>query len=251
MKNKKLIKNDHKWAKIFIEIVLRAMRRIHYEYGIWGIGRQWEMNRSKTNLINMGHGIELADERTICAAITLEFMNSPAVTGFWVEKEKKEERYFTIDREYPYKSYKTNRKVDIFIQKYLNKGRGKKLKLKEVPNPSFIEAKRMRIWYPDLKKGTAKPNGNAQLPEIKKDINKLRKELKCREILCHLLVWGIYQKGNNKTDHPDDFIKNLKDPNIELSQVRWLPIEWEHSDRMKVTKSLWIALAEVKSNKNV
>src|SRR6266542_2797570 len=112
---------DWKWAAVFIEIALRAVRRVHYEHGLWGIGRQWEMNRLKAQRINMGQGIELADERTVCAAITQEFMNSPSLTGLWTEEkddgsEEQQERYFTIDRE---KEYTDNsKKVDIFIQKY-------------------------------------------------------------------------------------------------------------------------------------
>lgn len=99
-------KKPYPWVAVFIEIVLRAMRKIHFDYIVWGIGRQWKMSPEKAKLINMGHGIELVDERFVCATITQEFMNSPAVAGFWAkdEKEKEELRYFTIDREYLYAS---------------------------------------------------------------------------------------------------------------------------------------------------
>ena len=76
---------DYRWAKIFIEIALRAIRRVHYEYGVWGIGHNFVKDPYMAWRINMGMGIEVADEPGVCAAITQEFMNSPTVVGLWLK----------------------------------------------------------------------------------------------------------------------------------------------------------------------
>jgi hypothetical protein len=76
-----IAREEKPWVQVFLEIALRAIRRVHLEYGIWGGGRQWKMEGQRAAAINMGHGIELADERTVCAAISQEFMTSPSVTG--------------------------------------------------------------------------------------------------------------------------------------------------------------------------
>lgn len=244
---------DWKWATIFIEIALRAARRVHYEHGMWGIGRQWEMNRLRARRLNMGQGIELADERTVCAAITQEFINSPSLTGLWVEEgqesdQTKEERYFTIDREMEYTD--KSKKVDIFIRKYRlanNK------ELIPVIRPSFIEAKRARRWVPDVKTGTARRE-SLQHQEVQKDIDKLRAEMiHTEDIHCHVLVWGVYQ-NESEEDHPLKFFENFDDY-VRLHQLRWLPVEWtcpstediQHGQiRIPAVKAaLWIALAQV------
>ena len=140
MKKESTRVEEWKWATVFIEIALRAIRRVHYEHGLWGIGRQWEMKRLKARRLNTGKGIELADERAVCAAITQEFINSPSLTGLWVEEkgQPNQQRYFTVDREKQYTD--KSKKVDIFIQKYTLED-GKPVL---VPEPSFIEAKRAR-----------------------------------------------------------------------------------------------------------
>ena len=242
---------DWKWATVFIEIALRAVRRVHYEYGIWGIGRQWEMNRLKAQLINMGHGIELTDEPTVCAAITQEFITSPSLTGLWVEEREggtpdKEERYFTIDREKEYTD--KSKKVDIFIQKY------KLVNNEPIPieEPSFIEAKRARRWMADIKTGTANRE-DLQVQKIQDDITKLRHEMSTRteKIHCHLLVWGLYREDWQK-DHPLAFFENF-DCNVKMHQLRWLPVKWDSPqihdlqtgivEIPMVDTALWIALA--------
>jgi len=245
---------DWKWATVFIEIALRAIRRVHYDHGMWGVGRQWEMNRIKAGRLNMGHGIELADERTVCAAITQEFITSPSVTGLWVPEtedgERPQERYFTIDREKKYTD--GSKKVDIFIQKYERKNKGQDPT--PVPEPSFIEAKRHRLWVPEITSGEAKREA-PQVKNVKDDIERLRNEMKAQKekIHCHVLVWGLYDKDSPKDD-PIHFFKNFGD-NVKMHQLRWLPTKWtspsieniqnEDIEIPLVSKALWIVLAEV------
>ena len=83
MTPEQLKKDGPPWAKYFMELALRAIRRVHYEYGLWSIGQHWLTNQSEPLLLNMGYGIELADEPTVCAAIIQEYLNSPLVAGVW------------------------------------------------------------------------------------------------------------------------------------------------------------------------
>jgi hypothetical protein len=248
---------ERKWAAVFIEIALRAIRRVHYEYGVWGLGRQWQMNRFKAARMNMGHGIDLADERTVCAAITQEFINSPSMTGFWIEEhgeKKQEERYFTVDREANYQRY-PNKKVDIFIQKFAKQSKDKLEpdKLEPVELPAFIEAKRARLWTSDIPNGTVR-SGDIQDKAIRKDIRKLRAEMKFRNrlgktaIRCHLLIWGLTIYGEDQTPAlgPEAFFKQFK--LVTLHCHRWLPIKWtQDQSPPKVEEALWVGLAEVHS----
>lgn len=249
---------DHKWASVFIEIALRAIRRVHYEYGHWGVGPQFDMNRDKARKLNMGPGVELADEVSVCAAISQEFLSSPSLTGLWTEQggsgtQQKELRFFAVDREKFYTG--TTEEVDLFVQKY--EIRDPKLDPVPIDNPSFVEAKRAQLWKPNISDGTAKPYGS-QYGAIRKDIAKLRSELAVRSnaghppIYCHVLVWGICSDPQSD-DHPVKFFEKF-DQDVVLQQVRWLPIEWTSPgiDDLKpdmplpeVAKALWVALAEV------
>lgn len=247
---------DWKWATIFIEVALRAIRRVHYEHQMWGVGRQWQMNRLKARRLNMGQGVELADERMVLAAITQEFINSPSLTGFWVEESsegqrQEEGRYFTINREMEYTD--KSKKVDIFVQKYVMKNG---TELEPVEKPSFIEAKRARCWIPEIVDGTARRD-ELQHSAVQKDIDKLRDEMRIRKpedsIHCHVLVWGIYTE-NCEADHPLKFFEKFDDC-VKIHQVRWLPVEWtcpsfqdildSKVELPKVDAALWVALAEV------
>src|SRR5262245_43113158 len=91
---------EYPWVQVFLEVALRAIRRVHLEYEIWGAGRQWNTGPNQTALINMGPGVELADERAVCAAIVQEMMASQSVAGFWQSNDiKPEPRFFSILRE--------------------------------------------------------------------------------------------------------------------------------------------------------
>jgi len=249
------------WASVFIEVSLRAIRRVHYEYGMWGVGRQREMSREAAGRINTGRGIELADERAVCAAITQEFIGSPSLAGRWVEPATDgtsplEERYFEIDREMAYATRK-GQKVDLFVRKHKLEG----TLFKRVPFPSFIEAKRARIWTPDISTGGATP-GSPQIQDVREDIGKLKVEIEHREqnssteerIRGQVLVWGIYGQESYH-DHPVTFF-NKVGSEVRLHALRWLPLGWPQPTNtnelqsatlqpLMPTATLWLALAEV------
>ena len=58
---------ERRWAKLFMEIVLRAIRRVHFDYGMRVTTPASEMSAPKLRKLNRGTGIELADERIVCA----------------------------------------------------------------------------------------------------------------------------------------------------------------------------------------
>ena len=257
---------ERKWISVFLEVALRAIRRVHLEYGIWGAGRQWKMGRDRTPLINMGYGIELVDERVVCAAITQEFMTSPAVSGLWHEEGEKDElRFFGITREEKYESsgqQSRPERVDLVIEKYEP---GSEERLEVLKPRSFIEAKRARLWQVNLASGDVKP-GQPQITEICQDIEKLQREQttklnkKKETIYIHLLFWGIYEEDSNGAratfaDHPREFFETIKDrskASLEGSYVRWLPTRWDNPSEENpetrwpmVRRGVWIALAEI------
>jgi hypothetical protein len=251
---------EHKWVTVFLEVALRAIRRVHLEYGIWGAGRQWKTGPGRPSLINMGPGIELADERAVCAAITQEFMVSPSLTGLWRGKGKTDVRFFAISREELYKSRRTKRaeKVDLFIEKCQQTRLGK---FKVIEPPSLIEAKRARRWQINLKTGRVKPySPRTQIKAVLEDVLRLQDERKARKpkpVYIHLLVWGLYgDRANDPLDHPTAFfqeVRRVSSSSCQLSgpYVRWLPMKWDSpanatkSENPIVRSSAWVALAEV------
>lgn len=259
---KPMRRREPKWVSVFLEVALRALRRVHFEYGVWGAGRQWRSGPDRPSVINMGHGLELADERAVCAAIVQEFMSSPSLTGLWQEEARSELRFFGVLREQPYKASadpKRPEMVDLIIEKYEHKDG-----IFDVFKPrSFIEAKRARLWQVDLAHGKARPGRRPQLDAVVHDIEKLRREREARlrdgeRIYLQILVWGIYDEAGNgspskHSDHPDDFFNTLSQKSeavLEGPYARWLPIRWETSTNVGtrnpvVTRSAWIALAEV------
>lgn len=254
---------EWKWASVFIEVALRAVRRVHYEYGLWGIGPQWKMDRQVAERINAGQGIELALETAVCAAITQEFMNSPALAGLWVEKgpdgkPDQEVRYFMIDREKTYLTG-TQQRVDLFVQKFTPKGGTPHGELEPVEHPSFIEAKRARLWTARIETGEAE-HKREQVADVQADVKKLKDEIEHRSTLAkeerirgHVLVWGVYGDEDVKyQDHPVEFFQKVG--NVQLHSLRWLPLQWTQPSRDDLANpklctmlkaALWIGLAEV------
>lgn len=249
---------ERPWVSVFMSVCARAIQRVHHDYGRWSVGPHWIMDRLKSHHMTKGAGIELADEPTVCAAITQEFLSSSAVAGIWKEQKRDEIRFFKIEREFPYESA-VRKRVDMFIRKHVPSrmpGEQDKLQLRVVRWPSFVEAKRARLWYPVLVNGTQRL-GPSQLSAIQRDIKKLRCEIRYRiengrpQIYGHILLWGIY--GNRtKGDSPTDILKKLSrnDENLELHSIRSFPVNWEIENRNdfeipKVTMVLWLMLVEV------
>jgi hypothetical protein len=229
---------------------------------VWGIGRQWKMDRARTELINMGYGIELADEPAVCAAISQEFMASPSLTGLWLEAEKNDLRFFGITREHQYKSVSDRGAPlfgDLMIEKFERSGDD----FTVIQPRSFIESKRARLWKVDLATGQVIPEGR-QTRRICADILKLKRERDAlkgegKQVYLHVLVWGIYEEdetGNPTriSDEPITFFEGLRKETgatLDGPYLRWLPLTWSNPPpevpckNPVVRKSLWIALSEI------
>lgn len=248
---------ERPWVSVFMGVCMRAIQRVHHDHGRWSIGPHWNMNSLRAFRMSKGRGIELADEPTVCAAITQEFLTSSAVAGIWEHGERKEIRFFDIEREAAYRSGKGKR-VDLFVRKFVP-CRGAAA-LRAVPRPSFVEAKRARLWYPVLQDGSQR-RGPSQLAAIRRDIRKLRVEMRYRKtqrkprVLGHILVWGVY--SGDQRDSPTSLLEHLKDENLAVQSLRLLPLDWTESDPRstpfvfpKLTMVLWLLLAEVDAKRN-
>jgi hypothetical protein len=239
------------WVTVFMDLALRAVREVHYTHGRWSVGHHWEMDPERSTQINRNLGLTLADERTVCAAISQEFLGSSAVAGFW----GKEIRFFKVESEAPYfkRSKKGGRqRVDLLIKKFVPTANCSELEL--VHPQAFVEAKRARLWYPN--RGTSnKKSGAIQIEEIRKDIAKLREEKSYRKqvsgpkINTHILVWGVFS-SDKSGDSPTEMINKLQ-KGISVRGIRSLPVDWTDSkpaDRFTLpmlTGVLWLLLAEV------
>ena len=260
------------WKFAFLEIAVRAIRKVHLEHGMWGIG-QHNKSPEVFSKMNLGHGIELAHETSVCAQITQDFINSRFTNG---NVYNDQQRFYEIDREVKiYKDDKTEKQVDIFINRFVVD----KNKPIFYRYPTLIEAKRIHYYIPDPVQGEAilENNIDERIKIVKKDIDKLlkvRKRLKkklgfetrsdkeyqkyagqIKDAFIYTLCWGYYDKQTGKPKSkttPQYFIKQLEKKYGKLDvQIRWLPLKWEPSNNSKiieptVTRFMWIALVEIK-----
>ena len=68
------------WTRLFIEVALRALLRLHHDYALMSLPQR----RSATTTVaalRTSPGVALADELTVCAAIYQEFLASRAISG--------------------------------------------------------------------------------------------------------------------------------------------------------------------------
>jgi hypothetical protein len=257
------IGGDYSWARVFIEVALRAMRRLHLNYGWWDVGHHWLGKEARVQSINTGRGIELADERTVCAAISQEFLASPFTSGLWVDEDHKGrvagKRYWKILREVKYAAIdavaegeEKDRTADYCLRRY-RETKADKARYEEDPEGknTVVEAKRTRVWTPRLADPSKIPRPRSNVGAIKKDIAKLRRMLHStpdQEFYAHLLVWNVFEKRGNR---PQDLEDALRDKAVRLHQTRWLPLTWTVSKRNppeRISRWLWIALLEVGAN---
>lgn len=255
-----------KWPELMIELSLRAMRRLHFEYGIWGVGKQGQTEPPKPQQLNCGPGIELADEREVCAAITLEFMNSQMTSGFdrpptgIVENWKVNLSYYGLDREWPYERDEPKKpgrpcSADITFRRIRYSAENKNEFQRVV-----IEAKRFQLATPA--KTNEGQNGSIeykapQFDEIKDDIKKLFDENSRanEKFFAHVLIWGIWPTPTDEKLTVVELLKKCRPPEryLRLHQLRWHPLDPGPvpsdskcpSKPLPVNRWLWIALMEV------
>jgi hypothetical protein len=272
---------DITWRKAFMEITLRAFRKLHIEYGAWGIG-QSSNDTTKWKNLNVGHGVELALETTVCAAISQEFINSPFTNGLHLKSNDRKARKYEINREVTIKRSEVKddeKRVDLFINRYKDIS-GEIVFYKY---PVIIEAKRAHYFTSDISIGLRsekieKVNGYNGLKEDLSKLREIRNIIKSKKFIIkasgyenqkeesqlknaflYLLFWGITEvhAGNEKwAKEPYEMAekiesKLLTDNNYEL---KWMPLKWDFlsekncSGHPEVTEWLWIMLVEVDQN---
>lgn len=252
------------WWLVVMEAALRAMRRVHFEYGAWSVSQLWRDPAStpaNLSLYNMGHGVELADELTVCAAITQELLGSQLCATVWPTAEQK---YYIVKREIRCESTDPDETlvVDLVIKRHGQDG----------AVPSLIEAKRFRYWEMDISAGKHVPR-KENASAIIKDAEKLRrlksiefedndgkmKSFSGNECFKHLLFWGDENVGESTgREERAELFGKLHDSSVSVHSMRWLPLEWtvpkiEYDsstkkvigDELIVKRALWIAMAEV------
>jgi len=207
------------------------------------------------------------------ATIVQEFMTSPANSGWWED----DLRFYTINREQKYtkcggnKLVPSAKKADLVIERYeYNRERNRA--------PTWIEAKRARLWSPNVLTGGADPAPHPQNNAIIEDMKRLSGEKIRRmkasdeekdQIFTRILVWGVYDnKAGVGEDHPSTFFNVLEKKSKECFTgrvllgnpvVRWFPTAWEEQGNAEergaeeqgnalpiVTRAVWVLLAEVK-----
>lgn len=229
------------WATRFIELALRALRRTHYEYSVWLSGSG---ANERLASLNMGPGVELADERAVCAAITQEL----------VARRTSGRKTWLIDREAAYShrpSSNGSQKVDIAVRRISRRSNRYAT--------AFIEAKRAALWAVDIHSGSANCT-SIQKARVAADIDKLVREKayrrrKRQSILIHILVRGTFSEIQ-----PLPFFRTVcplvnSKGTLCVHQMRSFPLSWEvplQSDLLReitpppLTRALWIALAEIR-----
>jgi hypothetical protein len=240
------------WAERFAELALRALRRVHYEYGAIHLGQQWRVGAPKLSGVNQGIGVAAADELTVCAAIAQECLLSAGFSGSWVETSPTLEafpgrRFWRLDREQRYAN--SRERVD-FLVKRIPENEGDAPLPQDNSRDCFIEAKRVRRWTTATYMNPSFESTAPLIGGIEADIAKLKAEHIARpgKIFAHLLLWDISSKDDPNSSTPQSLLLDPRLSCLSPHQVRWMPIEWLSADPFtppQVKSWLWIALMEL------
>jgi hypothetical protein len=243
------------WNKVFIEIALRAIRKLHIDYSPWGFGQEYP-DDNIFNRINQGPSIEVAPEIAVCAAISQEFIYSRFTNGPYFENEH---RFYEIQREVRFqrKSFgKTGLIADLFLDRY----KFKNSELLYYKFPAIIQAKRAHYFTPSIASGNLNPIEN-QWKNIKQDIIKLIELKKITDYnislkkyngnlkgaFLYTLFWGISENNEfGAEEFPDVIIKKLDNDLVhkENLEIRWFPLAWNNIT-LSVIKWFWLVLLEI------
>jgi len=236
---------------MFAEISLRALLGIHHNYLSWSIEQTWS-EEMKAAALNRGPGVALADELTVCAAISQEFLASRFPAGRFVGGNElfnieAGQRYYRLTREV---CYPKNPKLrcDFCIERVH----------RDVAAPrsqTLVEAKRAYLWKTKLD-GTVERAVN-QIAEVRNDIRKITKQeaqfaTPAEAPRGYLLVWNVTDKERGTDIGPEDYAKEMARgvEHFTVWQIKVaplsakLPCEGGLGD-WKVENWLWLILAEV------
>lgn len=244
---------------MFIEVVMRALTRVHSNYQMWTMDQKWKDPIDYKSL-NTGSGIEHAGETTVCDAITQEFMYCRLGSGSRVVSNPEEGvedglRFHSIDREVPYAVLGIENKwiADIVLERI------DPASDQRVNRFTFIEAKRASLCKKHLT-GDSPDASGLQTSLIIADIDALieTRSAKSDDLkpFAHLLIWGVCGSNELGCSMVVEAVQNLYrkrhgiEAPIDLALERRIPIDWEGYDpreqtTMAIKKVLWAALIEV------
>lgn len=255
---------EHKiiWREIFHEICLRALKKTHLDYNIWGIGQgNIDIPVERFKRLNNCPGLEFAIETHVCTNITQEFIYSPFTSGIRINDKH---RFYEIQRERNFKYHcccsDKEKQVDILINRYNINSTVSYSRF-----PALIEVKRAHYFTPDIGKGTLK-NFKENSKSIAHDIKlivKLREKIKkisnldqdkYENFFLYELFWGYSEKNN-----PEEFIKKICEhlpDHIKLEEkdrlISWMPLQWSHKEGESDMKNspteikwCWMCLQEI------
>ncbi len=201
------MKKNAMWRHIFLEIALRAMRKTHYDFGVWNLGQE-ELTLKDFNNLNQGHGIDFAPEETVRDSILQEIIYTGLskahkidgeLKSYWIDREVK----ITLNKKYAIPLDKNNKffnpeeysqpnkysdgkkdfRIDIVFKRIQEKNR----ESNDDTYPCLIEAKRHKLVNINLKNRKI-DIGEPQIADIDKDILKLK------------LIYDYYSSGNEKLE---------------------------------------------------
>jgi hypothetical protein len=249
------------WRKVFLEITLRAMRKVHLSHAPWELGKVL-ITEDDLPKLNDGYGVLLALETTVASEISNEFIYSSFTSGmkFQYKNEEPKPKYYEIQREkqFTYKNKKlfkgidgdiNTKQVDLVLRRWDEQ--------KQIHNTLIImELKRYNLYSFDISTGRVTPKGS-NINEIKRDLKNLGvfkdkwEILKVKDYSEHttctpyMLIWGeanMNQAQSLLSDFKTNF--NIEDTKV---YIKWMPLTIVEMTRTQpiVTEWLWIALLEI------
>ncbi len=166
--------------------------------GPWALGSDGEQTVDAVKRLNE-FGIEFADERAVCAAITQEFVASRAASGLRGSDGK--ERFFEIEREV-FETLKLKDGKKKFVDIVVKRRDGV-----SAFNWTLIEAKRARRWTVDLRTGKRRKRRPTH-EEVAEDVCALE-NLLTAQTYAYVLVWGR-DDDSSWTEYFGDVRKQVK-----------------------------------------
>lgn len=240
------------WTTGFIEAALNGIISIHLNYSRWSISQDFKKDEYNSDTI-YGHGVALADEVTVCSAITQEYLSSRSSFGGWINKKEEYNieggpRYRSIRREVVYDDADKKQRVDIEINRVSVGENGTKYV------PVYIEAKRAYRWPTKLLNAEV-DNSNVicNSTSVKDDIEKLNKYHNNGKYYGYVLFWNLLEPNYKSDVSPSEYMKNIDflKP-VVVRQIRWTPLpmaEQKNKNSIEEYKEcnrwIWVVLAEV------
>jgi hypothetical protein len=248
---------NYPWANRFMEVAIRSMKRVHLDQVIRSAGRPNSTTPTDPERLNVGLGVELADERLVCLEICKEFTFAGSSTGYWVNDDQsadvaRGQRLWEMHAEFPYR--RASGCVDLCVWRNVVNASGATEKYDNTE--VFIEAKRAVRWTTSIEAAPTSERGQSQVSEVRADVEKLLSEMSARsqqdgKLVGHVLVWGTTADQNPS---PAKFFEKLAHPQVEVYRSTWAPLatearsangaSWDEAPP-RIARWLWATLAEI------